>query len=169
MFINFYSGVKMYKSIFGILVFLSFGISFDLGACEDLEYLTSFKIGSNTYSIKMDGDSYAKIVGVHDFRLHLKGVPISIAYQDKSVLVLRSSMPDSRHCAYGYHIVSSQGDYLMVSGFIPTCVNPEEDEVFRDEHGAVHIEVKSELAESIKSVLYQHGKLQVVSALDDSK
>lgn len=49
----------------------------------------------------------------------------------------------------------------MVSGFIDTCVNPENDKVFKDDNGVVHIEVMSELAESVKSVSYKDGKLQV--------
>lgn len=151
----------MIKCRYIFLLLLSFATPFNLGACEDFEYLTSFKIGSNSYSVKMDGDSYASIVGKDKSRFYLSGVPVSIAYQDNGVLVLRSVIPISRHCAYGYHIVSSQGDYLMASGFIPTCVNPEDDKVFKDDNGVVHIEVMSELAESVKSVSYKDGKLQV--------
>ncbi len=130
---------------------------------ENDQFLKSFKIGLDNYTVFKKGELYAYLVPGNGVKFYTAEIPVSIVFQNKNVTVLRVTVPDSQHCAYGYHIIEHQGDSSMISVFLPTCVNPEEDFVYVDEQGELHINVKSEHAESIKSVFYKNGTLLVTS------
>ncbi len=141
------------------LFLLSVIFSSSLKAMEGTEFLKSFKLGSDDYTIEMRDGIYVYLKFGYVEYFYTEQAPESVALQQDNLTVMQVVDYKNKLCPYGYYIIEHRGRYPMMSEFLSTCVKPEYDAVFIDAERALHIEVKSGHAVSVANVLYKNGKV----------